>query len=86
MSKATKIIVGITTFMASCLVAYQNMSPRVCQMNENIEALTDQEVNIDKLKKMYMQQIWEVRLVYDAEAHITDVFCVTGGEFICPLN
>ena len=53
---------------------------------ENVEALTDNEVNKDTLNKMLRQAIWDTRLVYDPSTRITDFYCVTEGNCVCPIS
>ncbi len=80
------IIITSVIIIVSFVVAYRAVSFRSFYMNENIEALMDPEVDTGKLKRMFLQPIWEVRLVYDPQKNVTDTFCVSEGSFVCPIQ
>lgn len=80
------MLIAFVVIVVSSLVLFSALSYELPELYENVEALSDNEVNHDKLKEMLAQAIWDTRLVYDPNTQTTDVYCVTDGIFVCPIS
>ena len=84
MMKRRVLIVIIVTVLISTVVAIKANEKTFDNVNENVEALAGEEIDTELLKKMMMEEIWRVYLVYHSEIGVTGIACETGSNSICP--
>lgn len=71
-------VAAIALFAGGIMNAHSDM----VMFDENIEALTDNEVDLERLKKLLDEQIWMYTISAWSESGFS-IYCQTGGSLQC---